>query len=187
MYSNRDVTAYHEAGHARAAARCGATVNRIDISCDDLHFNYLGNTEVDIDPAHEAFYAYAGPWVSARLLYGPEESVDIDRVMYYLRGSTADWPIFQKAMGRNDITDHAANEAYKVWTFGGDPPPGEVRPDADVAKGWHRDLADEWPDIEDLARNLVDGANIIAVGSYVLTQRTQTCWQRLGWTADVTS
>lgn len=61
MPSAQDVTAYHEAGHARAAVRRGASVKMVDISCDDENGNYLGNVEVDIDPAHEGFYAYAGP------------------------------------------------------------------------------------------------------------------------------
>jgi hypothetical protein len=184
MHSAQEVTAYHEAGHARAAVRRGASVNKIDISCDDENGNYLGNTAVDIDPAHEAFYAYAGPWVSARLINGPEDSVDIGRVMYYLRGSTADWPIFQIALGRTDVTDREAKEAYAVWNYGGDPPPGEVWPDVDVASGWHQDLADEWSEIEALARKMLDGIKEIAVGDGVLVQSNQTCWRRPGWKSD---
>jgi hypothetical protein len=34
MHSAQEVTAYHETGHARAAVRRGASVNKIDISCD---------------------------------------------------------------------------------------------------------------------------------------------------------
>jgi len=150
MHSAQDITAYHEAGHARAAVRRGAPVSKIDITTDDEHGRYLGNTEADInDPVHRAFYAYAGPWVSARLTEGPD-SVDIDRVLYHMRASTADWPIFQRAMGRT-VTDRDIAEAEFVWTFGGDPPAGEARPESATARQWHDELAGEWPDIEALA------------------------------------
>jgi len=184
MHSALDVTAYHEAGHARAAAKRGATVNQIEITTDDVHGNYLGSTYVDIDPAHEAFYAYAGPWVSARLLEGPEKTVDIDRVARYMRESEADWPIFQKAMGRTDVTSDASLQAYMIAMTGGGPPPGEILPDSKLAKRWHRDLDDEWPQIEYLARNLLEGTEEITVGNGVLFQINRTCWRRPGWLLD---
>ncbi len=90
MVTAQEVTAHHAAGHARAAVRRGAVVYKIDIACDDEHGDYLGSAEVDIDPVHEAFYAYAGPWASARLIDSPKEAANISRVMDYLRGSTAD-------------------------------------------------------------------------------------------------
>jgi hypothetical protein len=43
------------------------------------------------------------------------------RVLYYMRASTADWPMFQRATGRT-VTDRDIAEAEYVWTFGGDPP-----------------------------------------------------------------
>jgi hypothetical protein len=161
MHSAQDITAYHEAGHARAAVRRRAPVSRIDITTDDEDGRYLGNTEADVNDPDRAFYAYAGPWVSARLIDGP--GVGIDRVLYYMRASTADWPMFQRAMGRT-VTDRDIAEAEYVWTFGGDPPAGEVRPQSTTAQQWHDELADEWTNIEALARALLAKQEVITVG-----------------------
>jgi hypothetical protein len=76
------------------------------------------------------------------------------RVLYYMRASTADWPMFQRATGRT-VTDRDIAEAEYVWTFGGDPPAGEVRPESATARQWHDELADEWPNIEALAQALL--------------------------------
>jgi hypothetical protein len=179
----RRITAYHEAAHARAAVRRGATVNQIDITTDDENGNYEGNNHVDIDPDHLGFYAYGGPWMSARLLEGPEQSVDIDRVMRYVRQSQADWPILQKALGRTDLTDEEASDAYTAAYFDRDPPPGEVQPDGETAKSWHKDLGDEEPEIEDLAEKLLAGQREIQVGDSVLVRVGESdCWRKPGWT-----
>jgi hypothetical protein len=61
------------------------------------------------------------------------------RVLYYMRASTADWPMFQRATGRT-VTDRDIAEAEYVWTFGGDPPAGEVRPESATARQWHDEL-----------------------------------------------
>ena len=85
------------------------------------------------------------------------------RVLYYMRASTADWPIFQRAMGRT-VTDRDIAEAEYVWTFGGDPLAGEVRPESATARQWHDELADEWPNIEALAQALLAKQEVITVG-----------------------
>lgn len=120
--------------------------------------------------------------MSARLIDGPERSVEIDRVMSYLRGSPVDWAKLQRALGRSNLTDCDVADAYAVWTFGGDPPLGEVRPDANPASQWHQELADEWPKIEDLARKMLNEIREVAVGDGVLVRVNPTCWQRPGWT-----
>ncbi|SPM43623.1 hypothetical protein MNAB215_5849 [Mycobacterium numidiamassiliense] len=175
----RRITAYHEAGHARAAVRRGGTVHQIDITTDDLNGIYDGNTHADIDDVHLGFHAYSGPWVSARYLHAPEESVDIDRVMPFVRYSQADWPMLQKALGRTDVTEDVAFDAYTRHQFDRDPEPGEVRPDAETANSWHQEYEDEWSQIEDLAERLLAGQMEIQVGDSVLVRVGESdCWRR---------
>jgi hypothetical protein len=89
------------------------------------------------------------------------------RVLYYMRASTADWPMFQRATGRT-VTDRDIAEAEYVWTCGGDLPAGEVRPESATARQWqwqwHDELADEWPYIEALAQALLAKQEVITVG-----------------------
>lgn len=180
MYSAQDITAYHEAGHARAAVNRGAYVSKIDITTDDEYGRYLGNTEVAglHDPLHRAFYAYAGPWVSARLI-GGSDSVDINQVFYYMRASTADWPLFQSAMGRI-VTDREIAEAEFTWTFGGDPPAGEARPGSAMARQWHDELAGEWPHIEALAHALLAKQQVIPIGDgpLLIREGQSSVWRK---------
>jgi hypothetical protein len=182
MQSVRTVTAHHEAGHARAAARRGGTVLQIDISY--VEFTMRGSTWADIDtPADEAFYAYAGSWAQARLR-GPEECAYTDKVWSLLRENSDDWGVLQKAMGRHGLTQHDIGFAE---IFGVEdrqyPPPGEVRPDKATVQQWHEDLAEEWPKIQDLAQQMLRGAYKITVGDdSPLVRINPSLWQRPDWT-----
>ncbi|OBG55762.1 hypothetical protein A5703_07380 [Mycobacterium sp. E188] len=179
----REVTAYHEAGHARAAVRRGGTVNQIDITTDDEAGSYEGNNHVDIEPEHLGNYAYAGPYMSARVVEGPEESVDVDRVMRYVRASQTDWPILQEALGRPPTEEEASDALASEYLPGHKPPPGEVRPDAATATSWHKEYEDDLPEIEGLADKLVAGQQEIQVGDVVLVRvGASDCWRRPGWT-----
>lgn len=179
----RRITAYHEAGHVREAVRRGGTVNQIDITTDDEHLIYEGNNHVDIEPEHLGSYAYAGPYVSARILEGPEKLVDVDRVMRYVRQSSADWPILQKALGRTDVTNEVASDAYMREQLGREPEPGEVQPNPETARSWHEDYEDECPEIEALAEKLLAGQREIQLGNVVLVRVGESdCWRRPGWT-----
>ncbi|MEY8015270.1 hypothetical protein [Mycobacterium servetii] len=69
----RELTAYHEAGHAVAAAmRGGGELRSITIEPSAA---YLGHTGFRCKPCDTAFVTYAGPWAEARVQW-PLPSLD---------------------------------------------------------------------------------------------------------------
>jgi hypothetical protein len=163
MYSDRQITAHHEAGHARAAARRAGTVDGIDISFDAGRAR--GWTAVDVPDLDDiAFYAYAGSWAQARLR-GPAACDDLDDMWFLVQQNSDDWGEIQRAHGR-DITG--------ADTFGAGlngmqkrpyPPAGEIRPDDSQVLQWHTDLAEEWASIKVLAQQMLRGFSEITVGA----------------------
>ena len=183
MYSDREVVAYHEAGHACAAVRRGGTVDGIDISFTPERAR--GWTHVDIPTRDdEAFYAYAGSWVDDVLLRPAGESIDVDNLWFRVQGNNDDWGVLQRALGRLDVSDA---DIFGVQIYGGErrlpPPEGEVRPPIETVLQWHDDLDDEWPRIQALAEQLTDGAPEITVGEGPPLQRvSESRWLRPGFT-----
>ena len=184
MYSEREIVAHHEAAHARAAARRGGTVDGIDISFNPDRARVWTHVEIP-SPNDEAFYAYAGSWVDDALLRPAGGPIDVDNLWFRVQGNNDDWGVLQRALGRLDVTDadifgvqiHAAERRP--------PPAGEVRPPIAMVLQWHDDLDDEWPRIQALAKQLIDGAAEITVGEGPsLLRVNESRWLRPGFTPD---
>jgi hypothetical protein len=184
MYSETEIAAFHEAGHARAAVRRGATVNGIDISW--IPERARGWTDVDNIPTPDdlALYAYAGSWVDDVLLRPTGQALDIDELWFRVQGNNDDWGVLQKALG-NDVS--AADVfGIQIYAWERRPPPDfEVRPPIATVLQWHEELDDEWPHIQTLAEQLIDAIPIITVGAGPALQKvSESRWLRPGFTPD---
>jgi hypothetical protein len=159
----RRVTAYHEAGHARAAAHAGGRIDGIDISYTPQLTR--GWTAVDVPELTDiAFYAYAGSWAQTRLLT-PAKCDDLDAVWALVRTNSDDWAEIQRALGRT-VTDSDTTGA-QIWGIENrtTPLPGELRPDDATLSKMHANLDGEWATITELAGHLLAGNTPIAIGT----------------------
>ena len=174
--------ARHVAGHARAAARRGGTVDGFDISYTPNRAR--GWNAVDVPGLDDlAFYAYAGSWAQARLS-GPEECADLDNMWFLVRENSDDWGEIQRALGRV-VTDE---DVFRAGVHGIErrlyPPEGEIRPDDATVLRWHEELAEEWPNIRALAEQMLTGVGEITVGAgppLVQDNDNQSRWVRPGY------
>ena len=176
----RCITAYHEAGHARAAARRAGRVDGIDISF--APFRSRGWNAVDISElADIAFYAYAGSWAQT-WVQEPEACNDLDKLWMLVRENSDDWGELQRGLGR-DVSDE---EIFGAGIYGMEKrdgaPPGEIRPDRATVLRMHEDLDDERSNIEQLAQQMLDGADEITVGvGPPLVKVSESRWLRPGY------
>lgn len=152
-YVGQRVTAYHEAGHAVAAMRAGGRIAQINI-CDRNVNDKDGFTQASYPRPDEVFYIYAGPWAEAKF-ERPTETIDLDRVLGYLRTNADDWIFFQRAAGHM-VTDTAWIPMQSSLAYGG-LVPSEYRPNW----AWHEKaealLNRAWDDgeIPELAEQLL--------------------------------
>jgi hypothetical protein len=187
MYSEREIVAYHEAGHVCAAVRRGGTVDGIDIS---FAANRTRGWNAIAVPASDdlAFYAYAGSWVDDVLLRPAGEPIDIDELWFRVQGNNTDWGELQRALRGHAVSD---DDIWGIQVYADErlPPPAgfEVRPPIATVLQWHGDLDDEWPRIKALARQLLDGPPEIRIGTGVPLERvSESRWLRPGYTPDET-
>lgn len=180
------VVAHHEAGHAWAAASKGRNVFEIDITHKD-DFNPEAETRTDIespDEADYAFLAYAGPWAEATFFVGGPPFPDIDTVWRYVcLNSYTDWPMIQKSLGRSDLRGADSLSAY-MYGLGDDPrtPAEQLLPALTTRRDWHDQLEALWPNIGELAQDMLDGAaELHLTSNNVLVRITPTIWRRQDW------
>jgi hypothetical protein len=177
----RRITAHHEAGHARAAARVGGRVDGIDISYTPLLAR--GWTAVDVpDITDITFYAYAGSWAQTRLI-APDQCHDREALWTLVRTNSDDWAEIQRSLGRT-VTDSDMTGA-QIWGIENrnSPLPGELRPDTITVLSMHDALEDEWSSITELAAQLLAGATPITVGSGPdLAKVSESRWLRPHYT-----
>jgi hypothetical protein len=175
----RYFTAYHEAGHALAAAKCPeGRVDEIDIRFNPFVADERGATKHDHRPEDQAFIIYAGPWAHARAVW-PGETIDLDRVLAFLRSNTDDWVAFQKVHGHNV----GPNEVIQLGIAASDGGigPREYRP----SLTWHEAAAEvltrAWAEIEELAEKMLAGEREIKLGNGHRLVREPDVWPPNIW------
>lgn len=156
-------TAYHEAGHAVAAAKCpDGHVDEIDIRNTPFVETERGGTKHDHRPEDQAFIIYAGPWAHARAKW-PGETIDLDRVLAVLRWNADDWTAFQQVHG-HEVSANDLMQFQIAATDGGIAPP-EYWPNMT----WHEEAAEvlvrAWPEIQELAEKMLAGEREIVLSN----------------------
>lgn len=169
----RRLTAYHEAGHAVAAVISpGGRVDEIDISFNE-EFDERGHTLHHHEPADQAFIIYAGPWAHA-LAWTIDETYQRpanglipspDKVAEAFRCNHDDWYAYERQM-RGDVDVIKAFIDEEVGAFAEErkcrlKPPPLTEPDPK----WDGKLGKAWPEIEELARAMLAGTEVIELSN----------------------
>lgn len=123
-------TAYHEAGHAIAAALCGEQWTSASIHADGGGF-----TAIQFRPAthqaNRAFISWAGPWAEARYVMG-ETAQDLVRFVLESGGGREDMEDIEKYWKDSTLAPHETEDQ------------------------WGGELELAWWIIDDMARQLMD-------------------------------
>lgn len=153
-FDNLAVTAHHEAGHAVATVmRGGAELVSVTIESAE---DYLGRTTQRIKPTDSAFVTYAGPWAEARYLWQTEPTGEFDFEDYVggaLLSNPDDAKQYQQAIAaERAMLESAINNTGIALA--------ELLDVAGREQLWGRELEDRWPEIQQVARMLLDGEGV---------------------------
>jgi hypothetical protein len=169
--ADRYLAAHHEAGHAVAAQkRCGYVT---EIYIDPFE----GHTGHDSDPSDLAFIIYAGPWAHVRARC---TEATFDRVRPEMQGNYADHHDYEKAVGGNvaavEQADFARLKAHDGLLDWSEVPRAPVtQPDP----AWDSELERLWPDIQELATQLLAAEPEIPFGGGPpLKREAPNYWRR---------
>ncbi|MFV8309867.1 hypothetical protein [Mycobacteroides chelonae] len=183
--ADRSYTAYHEAGHAIAAATCGREVIAVYSVFPGGYTTYSGTDS--------KFVIYAGPWASAHLSC-PDGSDDAftARWIEQFKFNTHDWAADLRLRGyqfadwieQNKLdTDNLENQRDEGHQFtdldldsiveNGRPLPPLPTPEP----GWHSIMKKLWPAIEELAQDILAEKPTIHIGRPLdLVEGTTRLW-----------